>query len=69
MALDFETIRFLRVVFAVIFAVVGGAAGIKYGQFAFGSLGTLAGPVGGAVVGAVVGWNAVDLIKGRSHKQ
>jgi hypothetical protein len=68
MALDFETVRFLRFTFAVIFAVVGGAAGMKYGEPLLGSAGQLAGPMIGAVIGAIFGWNAVDLIKGRSSK-
>lgn len=68
MALDFETVRFLRVVFAVIVAVVGAAAGIKYGQVVLGSAGTIVGPVTGVLVGAIVGWNAVDWIKGRAQK-
>ena len=68
MAMDFETVRFLRFAFAVIFAVVGGAAGIKYGELVMGSLGGIAGPAIGAVLGVIVGWNTVDLIKGRPHK-
>jgi len=60
MAMDFETVRLLRILFAIVGACVGGAAGIKY----FG----LTGGFVGLAVGAVVGWNAVDLIKGRAHK-
>jgi uncharacterized membrane protein len=61
--MDFATVRFLRVVFAVTGALIGAAAGYRYVPgFA------LLAPVGGAVIGAIVGWNAVDLIKGRAHK-
>lgn len=60
MSMDFETVRFMRVFFAIVFGAVGGAGGIKY----FG----IGGAIGGAVVGAIVGWNAVDLVKGRAHK-
>lgn len=68
MAMDFETVRFLRVVFGLIFAVVGGAAGVKYGPTLIGSGGSLIGPAVGAVVGAIFGWNTVDLLKGRARK-
>lgn len=61
--MDFATVRFLRVVFAITGALIGAAAGYRY-MPAF----PIMAPVGGAVVGAVVGWNAVDLIKGRAHK-
>ncbi len=61
--MDFGTVRFLRIVFAVAGAFVGAAAGHRY-LSAF----PIFGPAGGAVVGAIVGWNAVDLIKGRAHK-
>ncbi len=60
MAMDFETVKALRFLFAIIFALVGGGAGIKY----FGPIGAAV----GAVVGAVIGWNAVDFVKGRAHK-
>jgi hypothetical protein len=60
MAMDFETVKFMRVLFAVIFAAVGGAGGYKY----FGVIGA----IGGGLVGALVGWNTVDLLKGRAHK-
>lgn len=61
--MDFGTVRFLRIVFAVTGALVGAATGYRYlGAF------PIFGPAGGAVVGAIVGWNAVDLIKGRAHK-
>ena len=69
MAMDFESVRFLRFAFAVIFAIVGGAAGIKYGTMLIGSVGEIVGPVVGVVIGAIIGWNTVDLIKGRAHKQ
>jgi hypothetical protein len=68
MSMDFETVRFLRILFALIFAAVGAAAGIKYGQVVLGSLGTVAGPVVGVLVGAVFGWNTVDWLKGRAQK-
>jgi len=60
MAMDFETVRFLRFVFAVVGFFVGGAAGIKY-------YGTTGGLIGG-VIGAIVGWNTPDLFKGRTQK-
>ena len=60
MALDFESVKFLRLLFAGIFALVGGAGGLKY----YGPLGA----VGGAVVGWLVGYNTVDFFKGRAHK-
>jgi hypothetical protein len=61
--MDFATVRFLRVVFAITGGLIGAAAGYRYlaGFPIFG-------PIGGAVVGAIVGWNSVDLIKGRAHK-
>ena len=68
MSMDFETVKFLRIMFLVIFAVVGGAAGVKYGPTLLGSQGEVIGPVVGAVVGGLVGWNAVDLVKGRARK-
>ena len=61
--MDFGTVRFLRIVFAITGALVGSAAGYQY-LSAFPILG----PIAGGVVGAVIGWNAVDLIKGRAHK-
>jgi divalent metal cation (Fe/Co/Zn/Cd) transporter len=61
--MDFATVRFLRVVFAITGALVGAAAGYRYlGGF------HIFGPAAGAVVGAVIGWNMIDLIKGRAHK-
>jgi divalent metal cation (Fe/Co/Zn/Cd) transporter len=63
MSMDFATVRFMRVVFAVTGALVGAAAGYRYLP-GFPVLG----PAGGVVVGAIAGWNAVDLIKGRAHK-
>ena len=63
MSMDFATVRFFRIVFAVTGALVGAAAGYRYvGGF------PILGPAGGALVGAMIGWNAVDLIKGRAHK-
>ena len=61
--MDFATVRFLRIVFAITGTLIGAAAGYRYlSGFA------VLGPAGGAVVGAIVGWNMVDLIKGRAHK-
>ena len=60
MSMDFETVRFLRVVFALVFACVGVAGGFKY----YGLLGS----VGGGFIGYIVGWNLVDLVKGRAGK-
>ncbi len=60
MAMDFETVKFLRLLFALVFAFVGIAAGLKY----FGILGA----IGGAFLGYIVGWNTVDFFKGRAHK-
>lgn len=63
MSMDFATVRFLRVVFAITGALIGAAAGYRYlGGF------PILGTAGGAVVGAIVGWNTVDVIKGRAHK-
>lgn len=61
--MDFATVRFLRIVFAITGSLIGAAAGYRYlsGFPIFG-------PIGGAVVGAFIGWNTVDLIKGRAHK-
>jgi len=60
MPMDFETVRFLRVTFAIVFACVGIAAGFKY----YGLLGS----AGGAFIGYIIGWNLVDLVKGRAGK-
>lgn len=68
MSMDFETVRFLRIIFGLIFAVVGGAAGVKYGPVLLGSSGSVIAPAVGAVIGALFGWNAVDFFKGRAHK-
>jgi hypothetical protein len=68
MSMDFETVRFLRIIFAVIAAIVGGAAGVKYGPLLLGEQSTLIGPIVGTVLGAIVGWNLVDFVKGRAHK-
>jgi hypothetical protein len=62
--MDFATVRFLRVVFAITGTLIGAAAGYRYLP-AY----PLLAPIGGAVVGFIVGWNAVDLIKGRAQKQ
>ena len=61
--MDFATVRFFRIVFAVTGGLVGAAAGYRYVS-AFPILG----PAAGVVVGAFIGWHAVDLIKGRAHK-
>jgi hypothetical protein len=68
MAMDFETVRFMRIAFAIIFAGVGAAAGIKYGDFFLGTSGHIIGPIAGVIFGVIIGWNTVDLIKGRPHK-
>jgi uncharacterized membrane protein len=60
MAMDFETVKFLRFVFAAVGFCIGGAAGIKY-------YGTTGGLIGG-VIGAIAGWNTPDLFKGRAQK-
>ena len=60
MSMDFETVKFLRVLFAFVFACIGIAAGFKY----YGLLGS----AGGAFVGYIIGWNLVDLVKGRAGK-
>ena len=62
MAMDFETVRGLRLIFALIFALVGAGAGIKYLPFG------IAGAVAGGVIAALIGWNAVDFFKGRPEK-
>ena len=62
-AMDFATVRFLRIVFGITGALIGAAAGYRY----LGAFPLLA-PAAGAIVGFVIGWNAVDLIKGRAHK-
>jgi hypothetical protein len=53
-------VRFLRVLFGLVFLAVGAAAGYR----SFGPLGA----AGGALAGYVIGWNAVDLFKGRARK-
>ena len=60
MSMDFETVRFLRYLFAVVVACVGGAVGVQYYD--------RMGAIGGVVVGAIIGWNLVDLFKGRAQK-
>jgi len=60
MAMDFETVKFLRRLFGGLCAFIGAAAGYQY--FA------MLGGVGGAIVGYAVGWNLVDFFKGRAHK-
>jgi uncharacterized membrane protein len=60
MAMDFETVRFLRFVFAVVGFCIGGAAGMNYYDMIGGLI--------GGVIGAVIGWNTPDLFKGRAQK-
>ena len=61
--MDFATVRFLRIVFAITGTLIGAAAGYRYlGGF------PILGPASGAVVGANIGWNTIDLNKGRAHK-
>jgi uncharacterized membrane protein len=60
MAMEFESVRFLRFVFGAVVVCIGGAAGIKYYV-------TTGGLIGG-VIGAIVGWNIPDLFKGRPQK-
>lgn len=63
MALDHSTVSSLRFLFAFVFGLVGAAAGFRY----LGGFG-IPGIAGAALVGAFVGWNSVDLFKGRPHK-
>jgi hypothetical protein len=60
MSLDFETVRMLRYLFAIGGAAMGGALGWDF----YGNLGL----AGGLGIGALVGWNTVDLFKGRAQK-
>ena len=60
MAMDFETVKFMRILFAFVGAAIGAAAGFKYFE--------LVGAIGGIVIGAIIGWNTVDFFKGRAHK-
>jgi uncharacterized membrane protein len=60
MAMDFETVRYLRVVIAIVGFFVGAAAGFKYYE--------TAGALIGGVIGAIVGWNIPDFFKGRAQK-
>ena len=60
MAMDFETVKTLRVLFGFVLLLVGAAAGYQYFE--------LAGAVGGGFLGYVMGWNLVDLFKGRARK-
>ena len=63
MALDFATVRFLRVLIAVVGALIGAGAGMKY----FPSLSIISIAIGG-LIGFVVGWNIPDLFKGWTQK-
>jgi len=58
--MDIETVRFMRRLFGVLCALIGAAAGYQYYA--------MLGGVGGAFVGYAVGWNLVDLFKGRARK-
>lgn len=60
MAMDFETVKFMRRLFGVVCAVIG--AGLGYQYYA------MLGGIGGVIVGYLVGSNLVDLLKGRAHK-
>lgn len=60
MAMDFETVKFLRPLFGIVMLLIGAAAGHQYFE--------LPGAVGGGFLGYVVGWNLVDLFKGRARK-
>lgn len=63
MSLDFDTVRYLRVLFGLVAALVGVGAGLRYlPQFGLLSM------IGGGVIGFVVGWNLPDLFKGRAKK-
>jgi hypothetical protein len=60
MSMDYETVKFLRFVFAVVLLLIGAAAGFRY----YGLLGA----IGGAFAGYIIGWNTVDFFKGRAGK-
>ncbi len=60
MAMDFETVKFMRRLLGVVCAVIGAGLGYQYFE--------LLGGIGGLIVGYGVGWNLVDLLKGRAHK-
>jgi len=60
MAMDFETVKFLRRLLGVVCAVIGAGVGYRYYE--------ILGGFGGVLVGYAVGWNLVDLLKGRAHK-
>lgn len=60
MAMDFETVRYLRVIIAAVGFLVGAAAGFRY----YETTGVLI----GGVIGAFVGWNIPDFFKGRAQK-
>jgi uncharacterized membrane protein len=60
MALDFDTVRSLRIIIAAVGFFVGAAAGFKYWDFT--------GALIGGVIGAFVGWNIPDFFKGRAQK-
>lgn len=60
MAMDHETVKFLRFLIGVLGLCIGAAAGHSY----YGMLGG----AGGALIGYIVGSNVVDLFKGRASK-
>jgi hypothetical protein len=60
MAMDFETVKFMRRLFGGLCAVIGAAVGYQY-------YATLGG-AGGVIIGYAIGWNLVDMFKGRAHK-
>ena len=60
MAMDFESVRYLRIIIAIVGFFVGAAAGFKYYE--------VTGALIGGVIGAFVGWNIPDLFKGRAQK-
>lgn len=60
MAMDFETVRYLRVVIAIVGFFVGAATGFKYYE--------TTGALIGGVIGAIAGWNIPDFFKGRAQK-
>ena len=63
MALDFATVRFLRILFAIVVGLVGAGAGLRY----FPSLSIISIAIGG-LIGFGGGWNIPDLFKGRAQK-
>ena len=60
MALDFETVRTLRIIIAIVGIFVGAATGFTYYE--------INGALIGGVIGGLVGWNIPDFFKGRAQK-